>query len=691
MKYSFLCCIKLVQFSSFCLQTRPTKYRKVYVKYLLIVLLLSLAGCDLDDTFSSVSSNLDISSNVVVSAFYKEDTSLFVRGTTCLEPNTDTLTTQRVQQFSLVIDRDNKPFTLLKTWLPLSPSSRTENCAENYEPYDFIFEIESSIYTLHPDKKFFILTEENNVININPVETDALVFPNLIQDYIENKPEELLIVDKDTNLSGNTFQGQVAFVKSGTPTKPITLDCGGGVIDSSVLTTDHMGSSQSIGIYQSSTLQRCNEFVARTLEQTELSYLFNDKITGERSLIANFKNEPTLVFVSPKIKNIQIKNCTIKSSVFGSYFERITYIVNASGECVKSSLAEDQLPNIVRLIEESDQESYFSENIQFDNVHFIGQRGVSDSGIFVGPYQKNYTIFKSTVEKHNRGIYLDLGSSKTVISQSNIHDNFADGIAVDASIHNQILDNFITENGYAGISLYKNCGETRKGHWTNGEVPLGVHRYIGANHNLIMGNTIANQGTSNMARRLQTLVLNEENEIQSMPLEGYGIILASRQGYLPEEQEFLIRSSNPSYNRELDCTGNGFETNNARLVNYQRNGVEISGYAWFDYAQANQIINNTFMNNPTNHIRLLDGHNLVFNNSFERYPNLDQFEQVQRSIYNLPDDFISLFSNESRPSDVVTTNAIGQKLSENSARKIDLETNIIDQNSFFDPSDGYEN
>lgn len=119
-------------------------------------------------------------------------------------------------------------------------------------------------------------------------------------------------------------------------------------------------------------------------------------------------------------------------------------------------------------------------------------------GIFVNTYANNITIRKGDIKAGSAGVYLEHGSHHNTIEYCNIHDcgywvdqpnmlfklprlgwDRREGIAVDASQNNLIQNNTLTNNAFAGICLYKNCGE------------LGQkERKEGANRNIIRNNII---------------------------------------------------------------------------------------------------------------------------------------------------------------------------------------------------------
>jgi parallel beta-helix repeat protein len=137
----------------------------------------------------------------------------------------------------------------------------------------------------------------------------------------------------------------------------------------------------------------------------------------------------------------------------------------------------------------------------------------SASGLFVDAFVTGVILRNVEVAGSGAvGVYLEGGSKDNVVARSFVHGNgFGDvtpegvpiefggvtfryrstgreGIAIDGSRNNRILDNRITGNSAGGIFLYKNCGEdflTRPNGWWR--------RPYGADGNVIDGNVIADE------------------------------------------------------------------------------------------------------------------------------------------------------------------------------------------------------
>ena len=140
-------------------------------------------------------------------------------------------------------------------------------------------------------------------------------------------------------------------------------------------------------------------------------------------------------------------------------------------------------------------------NIRVHGSGHIIEDAVLDTygvGIFVESGAHHITISTNDIKAGAVGIYLEHGSHHNLVEHNTIHDcgywadqarlpfrvprmgwDRREGIAVDASTDNVIQYNTLRDNAFAGICLYRNCGE-------QGE-PV---RKQGANRNVIYGNEI---------------------------------------------------------------------------------------------------------------------------------------------------------------------------------------------------------
>jgi parallel beta-helix repeat protein len=148
-------------------------------------------------------------------------------------------------------------------------------------------------------------------------------------------------------------------------------------------------------------------------------------------------------------------------------------------------------------------------NIVIENSHVYATHG---SGIFVDGFVTGVTIRDVEIQGAGSvGVYLEAGSMNNVIDGNVISNNGyndtdpagvpftlgttsyryistgREGIAVDGSRNNLIVNNRLDNNAAGGVFLYKNCGEyatQRPDQW--------FPRNYGANDNVIEGNTITN-------------------------------------------------------------------------------------------------------------------------------------------------------------------------------------------------------
>lgn len=103
--------------------------------------------------------------------------------------------------------------------------------------------------------------------------------------------------------------------------------------------------------------------------------------------------------------------------------------------------------------------------IQLDDVEVVDSQGV---GVYVGPHSRDIGLRHLTVRRSGTvGIYIDAESRRIRITRSRIEDNGAarcrpgrEGIAVDAASDVFIAENIFERNRYAGVAVYRNCGES---------------------------------------------------------------------------------------------------------------------------------------------------------------------------------------------------------------------------------------
>lgn len=138
------------------------------------------------------------------------------------------------------------------------------------------------------------------------------------------------------------------------------------------------------------------------------------------------------------------------------------------------------------------------------------------SGVFVESGSHHNTIQRGDIKAGAVGIYLEHASHHNHVLLNRIHDcgywsdqehlpfrlprfgwERREGIAVDASTDNVIERNVLRDNAFAGITLYKNCGEYGQ-----------AKRQQGANNNVIFENVIEGSRVKvwNKAREWRDLV-----------------------------------------------------------------------------------------------------------------------------------------------------------------------------------------
>jgi parallel beta-helix repeat protein len=149
-----------------------------------------------------------------------------------------------------------------------------------------------------------------------------------------------------------------------------------------------------------------------------------------------------------------------------------------------------------------------TSDISISDNEFRRSRGV---GVYVDAYVSDVTIAGNDIhDTGSSGIYLEAGSRRNTIdgntvTRNGFTENGADGstfevggstvwhwgtgregLSIDGSSDNVVIDNTFTENSFGAIFLYENCGEfqAEPGWW---------ERRTAAERNLIEGNTIVDE------------------------------------------------------------------------------------------------------------------------------------------------------------------------------------------------------
>jgi parallel beta-helix repeat protein len=188
------------------------------------------------------------------------------------------------------------------------------------------------------------------------------------------------------------------------------------------------------------------------------------------------------------LSNVTVRNCHVEGFLNNLHIEREGFMTLAEGV----------------------EYDHAWSNILIEDSTFLNSRGV---GIFVDGYVTGVTLRNLHVEgSGSTGIYLEAGSKDNVVEGNTIVDNgyrengpdgqlfdFAgvdfwfwgtgrEGLAIDGSRNNRVVDNFFSGNSAGAIFLYKNCGE-----FVNVRPDDWWHRRYGADGNLIEGNTIVGE------------------------------------------------------------------------------------------------------------------------------------------------------------------------------------------------------
>ena len=261
--------------------------------------------------------------------------------------------------------------------------------------------------------------------------------------------------------------------------------------------------------------------------------------------------------VDTALSDITVRNCVVHGFLDGMRITRVGFRTLAEGHEYEHDYAR------VHLVD--------------DQVSGTGGVGIYVDGYVTGVGIRHVTI----TDAGSTGIYLETGSKGTRVLDSTIeHNGYAntdpagspyvvggvtflyvstgrEGIAVDGSQDNLILDNVIRDNSYGGVLLYQNCGE----HYTTDRADW-LPRRTPASGNRIEDNTIAD--------------------------EPNGVWIGSRMA----ENLVVWDCSTPPY----DTTGGAYHV--------------------LDHAPANAVVHNTFVGD-TYGVRVEDDDNVVRRNRFE--------------------------------------------------------------------------
>ena len=216
------------------------------------------------------------------------------------------------------------------------------------------------------------------------------------------------------------------------------------------------------------------------------------------------------------LEHVTVRNCIVEGFLNGYHVERLGF--------------RDLTP-------EDGYDVTFSD-IVFENVVARDTRGV---GMFVNGFVTDVTIRDAEVTRAgSSGIYLDTDSAENVITRAHVHDNGhiengpdgqlrtidgldvwwwgtgREGISIDGSARNHVVDNVIERNVAAGILVYKNCGEfheSRPDRWWG--------RFSGSDDNVIERNVIRD--------------------------EQHGVWIGSRMA----ENQYFMECSDPAYGEDV--------------------------------------------------------------------------------------------------------------------------------------------
>lgn len=103
--------------------------------------------------------------------------------------------------------------------------------------------------------------------------------------------------------------------------------------------------------------------------------------------------------------------------------------------------------------------------IRLTDVEVVDSHGV---GVYIGPHSRDIDLRHLTVRRSGTvGIYIDAETRRVRVTRSRIEDNGStrcrpgrEGVAIDAASDVLIAENIFERNRYAGVAVYRNCGES---------------------------------------------------------------------------------------------------------------------------------------------------------------------------------------------------------------------------------------
>lgn len=206
-----------------------------------------------------------------------------------------------------------------------------------------------------------------------------------------------------------------------------------------------------------------------------------------------------LIIKGNEANGIRVSNVTIRNCQFLNYSEAITANIDLNQSTLlglrNGTIQETAIQAIAptrinilnsRIINSHMHGIFLNRYITYFNVSHTRILGSSNSGIYLGA-DTEYALIEYSVFEGNGFSNYDTATLKRFPRRE--ETSRREGIAVDASSHNQISNNTFRDNGDGGIYLYKNC-------WEFVEEPLTApHRY-GSNFNLITGNDFSGEETA---------------------------------------------------------------------------------------------------------------------------------------------------------------------------------------------------
>ncbi len=166
------------------------------------------------------------------------------------------------------------------------------------------------------------------------------------------------------------------------------------------------------------------------------------------------------------VQNVTIRNCTVTGYDGGA----LVRLYPRGAETLETVMRERYLAWFHHTNEREHRMTLIDDcmrnaaprDVTFDNVHLRGPKG---NGLHVFTWVHGVTFRNGSITgaQGGTGVYLSPGSQNNLIANNTISDNYREGVAIDGSAFNRIIDNTMVANGlnwWYGLSAWDFTGKT---------------------------------------------------------------------------------------------------------------------------------------------------------------------------------------------------------------------------------------